>query len=322
MRKFLTAAIIAGGLAWANPAAAETFSFDMNGTGTNTVGPNVIDPVMLLNDFSWAPGNTILIEPSTVGGQYTIVYQANYDWGGIDCNLLFDGKGCLTAVAVFNVEPIVGSPGAFTILAGGTFQIWADETAADDLAGGTAFADDTLILDATFLAGGSASVVVCPITDLNCPALENLDQFSDPSDNDWLGYLTPEASGGFTSITAEATVTDLNLNYFIDPRFTIGTTLFVTSGSNNLPFTQVDPTGQFWNGESGVSSLCSFIPNGTTTFCVNGSTSRIMAEADANTTLDLPDVQQVVPEPATLSLLGLGLFAAAAVRRRQLRKKA
>jgi len=79
------------------------------------------------------------------------------------------------------------------------------------------------------------------------------------------------------------------------------------TGSNTLPFRGVDPTGLFWNGEVGVPSVGP----------INGTTPRIMVQSDADSTFQV----QVIPEPATLTLLGIGLAGSAIARRRQLKKR-
>jgi hypothetical protein len=291
---------LAVALAWAKPAAADTILFDINGTGTG--GLTSVD------NFDWQPGNTILVE--NTDGTFTIIYQANLSgvFGPstdfLNCSP--SGTSCLTAVAMFTVTPT--GPGSFTVDAGGTFQIWADTTEADNYTGGTAFADGTLILSGT--ATGTSGSLSLTVTG----AVDDIDKFNT---NDWVGYFTLVGSGGFSNI--EVQVLSFDGTYFVDPAFSLLTTFItsLTSGSNNLPYSQVDPTALFWNLVLGVTSTCG--PGQTPGVdCVNGTGTNIMAEADASSTFFLQPA--VIPEPATLTLLGLGLLGTAAARRRQVKK--
>ena len=70
---------------------------------------------------------------------------------------------------------------------------------------------------------------------------------------------------------------------------------------------------------AGSSNLCG--PGQLNTLaspCINGTGSFIQAESDASSVFQL-GAQEVIPEPATLTLLGFGLFGAAAARRRQMK---
>ena len=303
----------------AGNAMADLFAFDPTGSGSTATQITTLD---------WVPGNTLAINgnPSgtglATGDIVQDLFQANL---GVALNgnvtLYTNGGGgtFFTVVAGFS-EVVTSTTFTAGVTAGATFndtatvqpsffRICLQSAAGNDLTGGGfACTDANAILTGTLSNIVSANQSI----DFSNPN-SNLDNFTSDGEN-WSGQQTVSSSG---AANIQVLVTSVNAAYFPDlfPGATIVTSLSNTSLIT--PFDQADPSYCFSsNGTTSSTSGTSTCNNGSfqafgTLGTVNGLPAlanngvagpNFIFQADANTT-----VTRVVPEPATLALLGLGL---------------
>lgn len=280
-------------------AHAAVIGFDPLGGAYGTVS---------IDTFTMSAGNALGYQVNAPvgsiapGTEFDLLYQAVVGAGTLDAqNQYFTPNNEITVVARFPEVVTSLTPnttGGFdaNFALGGTgdnyFRMYASDRNASNLAG-TGFDDGDLILEGRIIQStGSFSTTTVG----GSPTL--FDQSTD-GDN-YGGFQTLRGSGGSV---VRVQITDYDPNYFVSgfgPDALMNIALF--SGSNNTPFTNINPSQQF--------AFAGVTPNRG---AVNGEGEDFQFQADASVSF------QVVPEPgsvavfATLGIIGLG----GVVRRRR-----
>jgi len=308
-KKTVLATSVALGMGMAGAAHADLFLFNPAGTGAvGAVTGAFIDE---------APGNDLAVggtqgggAPLPVGTTINNLYQANLNSVNNAANVPVFSQGgggnFFTFVAGFMETVVSASSGGgtstnnFSVNTGGFFKICAQTAGGNDLAG-TGFAcAGNGILSGHVVSGNATQTVFVGATG-------PLDQ--SPNGDQRAPTLTLTSSGA-ANLTLQ--VDTVNTGYFPDLFTGASVVLSMTNTSNITPFAQVDPSIMF--SINGVT-------NGGTPDnigAVNGFTGpNFQFQADANSSFTRQVI--VVPEPATLALLGVGLFAMGGALRRRIK---
>ena len=325
MRKSVLATCLAAALAWGAPAAADPVTINFNPDGL--VGGV---PTIQVTEMDQAPGATLALGvlsggPIFVGKTFTLMYQANLQATSLngtpnftqgDAGLFFTYSATVDAVVTqfFPTGPGTAFVGIGLNPAGvnNNLTMYAAPAAGNNL-DGVCFVCGTPILTAHAVSGSQ-------FLTFNTNVVGNLDQTGNGDQYPAIDtiQITGSANIRFAIDTALA-------NYF--PGLNPGTmlTFAAVQTTLNAPFQQADPpfcvhstgggyaAGNCIGGQAGAQLGSVGATNGA-------SGPNVLTQSDASTSFE-SEVQNVVPEPATMTLFGLGLLGAAVLRRRQNARK-
>ena len=315
-------AVVAGlALALATAAQADVININANGGGA---------PGQAVGSLDWATANAqlrgLVTDPITgapiIGTTFQVYAHARLNALQDDNGNAIGGNcvNSLTCEWTFVAgarEAVVASSGttgqaAFQLAPGpeNFFMIFYDPTPDSNNLTGGGFDDGTLILSGSIVDGESTFTRTTPFGG----PYPNLDSFNT---NNYPGLLSVRGTGG-TNLTVGAITADPN--FFVTPPTVIELNF---QSQQNLPFQQTNPSALFYNLANALLQTAPTVPgasianlgpiNGAAALeCAGCGTGNVMFQTDASTAF----VASRAPEPASLSLFGLGLALLGFMKRR------
>jgi len=333
MKKLMSIAALAALGAVSQAQASVTVNINTDFGGANA------DPTLTVGALDWTVGNALsvanpgeaLAAPSTFVGQTFTTYamaslavfnnQLGKPIGGLNLNGINPATAYeWTFVAGFrerltaNAAPAGAGTAAFDLLGGAAdattnfFEIYFDTAVDANNLTGKGFQNGTKILSGHFISGDGGFITTqAPLMPPGTPVIGDLDGYIN---NDYAGLQTLTGNGSTKGIVV---VDSYDANYFAsNPK---NLTLNFSS-QQKLAFDQTDPAACFWTGSGylgGAGNLAEGCAN--TIGTINGlNGTNFQLQADANSSFGI----NVVPEPGSLALLGLGFAAFGALRRKSI----
>ncbi|MCB1939477.1 MAG: PEP-CTERM sorting domain-containing protein [Rhodocyclaceae bacterium] len=290
-------AIDVSALGWNNGNAISTPLQTTNGTVNGTATGDTIRTYghAALQGFNDANGNNIFV--ATNPANWTYVF-------GFDEVVTTASDAGSSSNRVFRT----------TNSASSFFEIWVGGDASLNLSGKGFNGDGGAIKILSGTIADFNALTGAGQTSFNSSAANpnnDLDQFNA---NNYTDYKTVSGTGG-GSITV--TVDSFDNTYFLTD-LSFLTLNIVTDTFQNLPYQQTDPSSCFWDGAAyftgagnGIANGCGVASDFGTIGSFNGvNGTNTMFQTRATTAFP-------VPEPTSMALVGLGLLAAGAVRRKK-----
>jgi hypothetical protein len=302
-----------------SPAYADPVVVDISGAAFGGAAGTIS-----INEIDLKPGNSLAVGSLPLsGGAFQLFFQAAVNSFLLNGTSVFsfdtDTKGEVTAVAGFReaTTGVFGSTATFGLLPGGAnfFELYYENPADSSTNTGTGYADGTKIMAGAVIGAEGAFTV----TAVNGGPLDNNSGNGGDACETGVGCVgtTIQTVRGLGSTSVLVRVDFLNPSFFgnnIPPNLFDPITGAVNSGLllsmdfrtlNDVPFSSANASDMFWDGTALFARDI-----GTH----NGQTGPdFQFQTDANAVFQV----NVVPEPATLTLFGLGLLGSAAARRRQ-----